>query len=362
MGFEEQYFKQKKLVRESLFAFGFSEVQEGYLYQEKFLEDNFEARISISKEGHVSGEIWDLDVDEAYTAFRAVHVTGKFIGRVREEYGRILEDIAKNCFVETPLVSDQGNRLAQWILQTFGDVYDHPFEKHPTFFSYRNPVNSKWYALVMKVPRKKLAINQENWSQEQLEEEAEIVNFKVDPDQITKLVRQRGIYPSYHMNKSSWISLVLDDSVDDALLYSLIEKSRQLTMPRGFQNPTGPDMWVIPANPKMFDIDAEFAKTKRVYWRQKGTIQAGDLVAMYITTPVRAIRYLCRVLEVQIPAKDGGKNRMLVELVYQFEDEAFSATRMAELGVKAVRGPRRVTKELADAIHAVWSKENIEKL
>ena len=113
--------------------------------------------------------------------------------------------------------------------------------------------------------------------------------------------------------------------------------------------------WVIPANPKVYDIDAEFAETKTVYWTQKGKIRPGDLVAMYITAPVQAIRYVCCCLEAEIdntlfPEEPHIKKLMKDELVAQFSDETFSRERMMALGVRAVRGPRRMTKDLREAV------------
>lgn len=304
----------------------------------------------------MSGQVWDLDLDEEYTAFRAARAIGRFVGRVREEYGQILKKMAQECFVDVTLATNQGQRLIQYLQQKYGDTIE-PFSKFPGIYSFRNPLNQKWYALFARVAREKLEVDRQNWTKEELKEKIELVNLKIDPTQLTVLLAVDGVYPSYHMNKKNWVSIILDEKVSDDFLFSLVDNSRQLTIPRGFQNPSGPDMWVIPANPKMFDIDAEFANSKQVYWRQKGSIQTGDLVAMYITAPVRAIRYLCRVLEANIPAKDGGKNRMLVELLTAFDDELFSAARMAELGVKAVRGPRRLTKELMEAIQIEYSQK-----
>ena len=38
-----------------------------------------------------------------------------------------------------------------------------------------------------------------------------------------------GIYPAYHMNHKSWISLALDDTLSDSLIMELVSKSYNLT-------------------------------------------------------------------------------------------------------------------------------------
>ena len=34
-----------------------------------------------------------------------------------------------------------------------------------------------------------------------------------------------GIYEAYHMNKKNWISILLNDSLDDELLFKLLDNS-----------------------------------------------------------------------------------------------------------------------------------------
>lgn len=98
-------------------------------------------------------------------------------------------------------------------------------------------------------------------------------------------------------------------------------------------------------------IDSEFTENKVVYWPQKSTIQAGDIVAIYVTAPVQVIRYVCRVLganlenhgQSDIPTD---KKIMQVELIAQLPDDVLPRARMMDLGVRAVRGPRRLTEEV----------------
>lgn len=53
----------------------------------------------------------------------------------------------------------------------------------------------------------------------------EVINVKIDPN--VKLPNI-GIYPAYHMNKKSWISIVLDDTLSDDLISELIDNSYKL--------------------------------------------------------------------------------------------------------------------------------------
>ncbi len=61
------------------------------------------------------------------------------------------------------------------------------------------------------------------------EQEIEIINLKVDKNQINELLTINGIYESYHMNKKNWVSIILDDSLEDKTIFTLLDKSYEFT-------------------------------------------------------------------------------------------------------------------------------------
>lgn len=332
----------------SLLPFGFILSNNRYIYRKVFMEGQFEAVVEVDEAGQLSSYIWDCEVDEVYTAHLVTAPAGAFVGQVREAYQSILDRVEEACCIALPFTKDQSNRVAQLIKEKWGDLPDYPFAKSPETGVFRHPANSKWYALVTQVKRGQLdgSDNQEL---------VEIVNIKVDGREIAELLSQSGIFPAYHMSKKSWVSVLLDDTVEDEAILVLLEKSRYLVGPKSYKAEQGPDYWVIPANPKVYDIDTEFAENKVVYWPQKSTIQVGDIVAIYVTAPVQAIRYVCRVLganlenhgQSDIPTE---KKLMQVELLAQFSDDVLPRARMMDLGVRAVRGPRRLTEGVIEVL------------
>ena len=197
-------FAKKRIRFEKLLPFGFVKSTNGYEFRETILDGAFEVRVHV----------------------------------------------AAACFEALPFLNPQTNRLAHYLQATYGDIYDHPFEKYPEFSSYRYPLNHKWYALIMTVARGKLDLGDETWSKEALEQKIEIINIKVNPKDLPRLLEIRGIYPSYHMSKKSWVSLVLDETVSDDLLFSLVENSRALVAGKSLGSLSGPDYWIVPANLK----------------------------------------------------------------------------------------------------------------
>ena len=59
--------------------------------------------------------------------------------------------------------------------------------------------------------------------------------------------------------------------------------------------------WIIPANPKYFDIEGCFNKYGYVYWRQHFNFQKGDFIYIYVSSPECSIKYKCLVEEHDMP-------------------------------------------------------------
>lgn len=53
--------------------------------------------------------------------------------------------------------------------------------------------------------------------------------------------------------------------------------------------------WMIPANPKYFDLKGCLEKLGYVYWRQHFNFQTGDIIYIYVSSPESAVRYKCVV-------------------------------------------------------------------
>ena len=90
--------------------------------------------------------------------------------------------------------------LEAYILNHYATLPDYPWADTPRAAVFRHAGNRKWFALVMEVPRDKLGLPGT--------EKLDIVNFKCNPILIASLRGETGIFPAYHMNKSSWITAV----------------------------------------------------------------------------------------------------------------------------------------------------------
>ena len=153
-----------------------------------------------------------------------------------------------------------------------------------------------------------------------------------------------------------WVGLSLDGTVDFEELCERIDGSMlETASPAERQALRPPKAWLVPANPKYYDVEHAFEDTDTILWKQGSGIRIGDTVFMYTAAPVSAILYRCLVLETDIPCDDRGElhirslMRIRLERSYDPSEFPFSALR-DEYGIFAVRGPRGVPPDLRRAL------------
>ena len=114
--------------------------------------------------------------------------------------------------------------LEACILNHYSTEPDYPWADTPRAAVFRHANNRKWFALMTEVPRGRLGLPGA--------EPLDIVNFKCDPILIASLRGETGIFPTYHMNKASWITAALDGSVPAEMIELLLDVSYELTKPK----------------------------------------------------------------------------------------------------------------------------------
>ncbi len=105
--------------------------------------------------------------------------------------------------------------------QTYGSKPEYLWAKYPEYAVLRHRDNNKWYAIIVNVSKDKIGLDGT--------EEVDIMDLKCEPEMIGSLRMTEGIFAGYHMNKGNWISVLLDDSMDETMIYSLLDMSFRLT-------------------------------------------------------------------------------------------------------------------------------------
>ncbi len=222
MTIEEEIFKNEKINFNKLIKYGFKKENNLYFYSQNILNNTFRVDIYIDDKEIVKGKIYDLTFKEEYFNFRIKDFTGSFIEQVREKYIKILEDIKNKCSIKEQFKFNQTNRIVEQIKKVYKDEPEFKWIKFPNYAIFRNFFSQKWYSVIMNIPKNKIGLNSE--------EEIEIINLKLNPEKIKDLLKQKGFYPAYHMNKKNWLTITLDNTLTDDDLMKLINQSYNLTI------------------------------------------------------------------------------------------------------------------------------------
>ncbi|MBO4979381.1 MAG: MmcQ/YjbR family DNA-binding protein [Clostridia bacterium] len=94
---------------------------------------------------------------------------------------------------------------------SFGTSPDYPFEEDFETAVMRHADNRKWYALAMKVSRRKFGFESD--------EIIDVVNLKLPTEMFGSFGPTEGVHPAYHMNKLHWISVLLPDATEDVVAF-----------------------------------------------------------------------------------------------------------------------------------------------
>ncbi len=342
MSIESNVFKRAHVDFAKLTDYGFVREDDDFSFEKIFMDGQFKAVIKIDKSGELRGDVYDVSEGEVYLPMRVNAVSAGFAAKVRVEYEWILTDIKEHCFNISCFVGEQANRLADLILKKYAVSPEFPWEKYSDCGVFRNADSGKWFALVMNIDGSKL--------KGELSGAVDVINLKIAEEKIPVLIKKKGFYPAYHMNKKSWLTVVLNEDVDDDVIMSLIDESYSYSA-GGKKLRKGVISWILPSNCKYFDVRAAFKVGGEMMWKQSSDVQVGDVAYMYASAPYSAILYKCVVTEVNLPYDYQDENIKIkkilkAKIVKEYDDNFMPFSKLKEYGVRAVRGPRTCPDEL----------------
>ncbi len=242
--------------------------------------------------------------------------------------------------------------IIAYVKKKYGASPENLWMRYPNYAVFRHEDNGKWFALMMDVEKNKLGLPGND--------AADILNVKLsDPLLSDLLVRQPGYMRGYHIARGNWISILMDGTVplkdvcrwvDESYLATASAQQKKKMRP--------PKEWIIPANPKYYDIQSAFAQADEINWKQGAGIKTGDTVYMYVAVPISAVLYKCVVTETDIPYhfKEGAVHimrLMKIRLLKSYPPDQFTFDILGrEYGIYAVRGPRGIPAKLSEALNA----------
>lgn len=218
----ESLFKNKKLNPEQIIAYGFTKRKDDYIYSSELINGQLKMMVIITKTGKVSTEIKDILSGEAYIIHQVSALHGGFVGKVREEYDRILNDIAKKCFESDIFKSEYSKQVIQYIREKYHDEPEFLWTKFPNNAIFRRQDSAKWYAALLILQKQKLGLKEDGI--------IEIIDLRIKPENTDSLIDNKKYFPGYHMNKKHWFTICLDGSVPAEEIFRYIDISYTLAV------------------------------------------------------------------------------------------------------------------------------------
>ena len=92
-----------------------------------------------------------------------------------------------------------------------------------------------------------------------------------------------------------------------------------------------------------------FNNTNEIIWKQSSNIHINDIIYLYVAAPYSKVMYKCRAIDVNIPYsyKDNNikiNSIMKLRLIEDLKEKNYSFEYLNNLGIKSIRGPRKIKK------------------
>ena len=241
-------------------------------------------------------------------------------------------------------------QLTDYIREKYKAAPENLWRRFPDYAVFRHEDNGKWFGLVMDVGKRNLGMDGDGI--------VDVLNVRLpDPILADMLVQQPGYFRGYHISRGNWVSILLDGSVPFEDICRWLQESYLSTASEENKRKVrAPKDWLIPANPKYYDVQQAFEDAREINWKQGAGIKKGDTVFLYVAAPVSAILYQCKVTKTDVAFRtdeETGRMKTIMRIRRQrkYGPDEFPFERLKDqYGIFAVRGPRGVPGALSEAL------------
>lgn len=213
--------RKRTIDFEKLLEYGFSQENNHYIFKKKIYNEQFEIIVIVSNNSIVS-KIMDLENDDEYVLVDVLGASGAFVGKIRNEYEEILNDIIEKCTIEEVFKSYQAKEIIKYIKEKYDDDLEFLWKKFDDNAVWRNKKNNKWYGALLIVAENKIGIDSDKL--------IEIIDLRYQKEDIKNFINNETIFPGYHMNKDNWITIKLDGSLETKKIIELIDNSYKISL------------------------------------------------------------------------------------------------------------------------------------
>lgn len=153
---EQKIFERYTPNFNKLLDFGFIKEKNDYLFEKDFFNHNFNAKISVSSDGKVTGTVFDIENNDEFLPLRIKSQQGSFVSSVRTSYQQILINIRENCFNKKYFIYEQSNRITHQINSKYNVTPEFLWGNLDGTGVFRNKETKKWFGIIMNVDKSKI--------------------------------------------------------------------------------------------------------------------------------------------------------------------------------------------------------------
>ena len=199
-----------------LLYYGFKLIDNYYLLiVNSSLYQNMVFKIKITSSIEV--RCFDKDLEDEYLPFNLVNPRSEIATKLKDEVITYLSNIFDQAFSHL----DLNKVIIDSALNNLSSYIDHPFNKYPTYTTFKRKDNHKWFAILMDIPLNKL-------TKDKRENIVSVLNIKVDPKRVPSLINNINYFKAYHMNSKYRISILINKDINLEKVFELIKRSFEL--------------------------------------------------------------------------------------------------------------------------------------
>lgn len=203
----------------NLLEYGFVLENDIYKYEKDILNNEFKVVVEVINNEIIS-KIIEVSLNDEYLMVDVESSCGEYVGKIRDEYNLVINDIINKCTYRDVYKSPQARLIIKYIKDKYNDEIEFLWDDDNAIF--RNKKNKKWYLALLIVSENKISGNSSK--------KIEVIDLRYQKEKISEIIDNKKIYPGYHMSKKSWITIKLDESVDIEEIYKLIDNSYEISL------------------------------------------------------------------------------------------------------------------------------------
>ena len=218
-------FEGRKKNDPKLLAYGFQPNGDALSLCRDLADGQMRLDLSVHADGSLTSKVTDTATDEEYVLHLVPDAAGSFVGRVRNDYQTVLDDVCASCYDFLSFGDGQAKALADYVKGRYRASLEFLWGNSPDAAIWRRDDNRKWFGIMMVVSRRKLGFDSD--------ERVAVMNFKHDAKQDGTITDGAKYFPAYHMSKVHWVTVVLDGSVPTEELTARLDRSYELAKKKG---------------------------------------------------------------------------------------------------------------------------------